>query len=143
MNFPLPLLALLVAQRQGDSPNDAGRIALLAMTVRPPMVGLMLALAMSKQAALKPALPAPPKDKPNTSVIDSVVPRPDASHSFFPTFLGLTKKQAASRAREYGLNPCFIEIEHNTPGKDTVQGQDPLPGAKWPNDIKDVKLYVA
>lgn len=143
MNFPLPLLALLVAQRQGDSANDAGRIALMAMLIRPPMLGLLLALTMAKQAAPKPPALPPPNDKGGGTVIDSVIPKPGHALSFFPTFIGLTKKQASSLARELALEPSFIEIEHNTPGKDTVKGQDPMPGSNWPHDLKEVKLYVA
>jgi len=142
MNFPLPLLALMMAQRQGDSSNDAGRIALMSMLIRPPMMGLMLALVMAKQAAPKPpALPAP-KDGSSGSVIDSVIPKPHAL-SFFPTFIGFTKKQASSMARELAIEPKFVELDHNTPGKDTVKGQDPMPGANWPNDLKEVTLYVS
>jgi len=141
MNFPLPMLALLVAQRQGDSANDAGRIALLAMLIKPPRLGLLMALALSKQAAPKPAaLPQP--GKPGDTVIDTVIPKPQPQ-SFFPTFVGFTKKQAAARARELGLEPVFIELEHNSPGKDTVKTQEPLPGANWPHDLKEVKLYVS
>ena len=143
MNFPLPMLALLVAQRQGDSANDAGRIALLAMLIKPPRLGLLMALALSKQAAPQPlALPPHGGGKPGDTVIDSVIPKPHPQ-SFFPSFVGLTKRQAATRARELELEPTFIETEHNTPGKDTVKTQDPLPGASWPNDLKEVKLYVS
>jgi hypothetical protein len=49
-NFPLPLLALLVANRAGDSSEDAGRVALLAMLIRPPMMGLLVAMELAKQA---------------------------------------------------------------------------------------------
>jgi len=48
-SFQLPLLALLAANRQGDSSGDAGRVALLAMMIRPPIVGLLMALAIAKQ----------------------------------------------------------------------------------------------
>jgi len=137
------MLALLMAQRQGDSSNDAGRIALMAMLIRPPMLGLLLALTMAKQAAPKPAALPSPTGTGGGTVIDSVIPKPGHALSFFPTFIGLTKKQAASFARELALTPSFVEIEHNTPGKDTVKGQDPMPGDPWPHDRKDVTLYVS
>ena len=35
----LPVFALLLAQRQGDSTPDAGRAALIAALVRPPLLG--------------------------------------------------------------------------------------------------------
>jgi len=46
----LPVFALLLAQRQGDSTPDAGRAALIAALVRPPLLGLLLAVSLSSQA---------------------------------------------------------------------------------------------
>ena len=51
MNFPIPLLALLAANRAGDSSSDAGRLALLAMMIRPPMMGLLMASMVAEKSA--------------------------------------------------------------------------------------------
>ena len=52
MNFSIPLLALLMANKKGDSPSDSGRAALMAMMIRPPMMGLLVATVIARQAAL-------------------------------------------------------------------------------------------
>ena len=53
MNFSIPLLALLAANRLGDSAADAGRIALMSMLIRPPVLGLLIALSIARDT--KPA----------------------------------------------------------------------------------------
>jgi Bacterial Ig-like domain (group 1) len=60
----LPVFALLVAQRQGDSNSDAAKSALMAAVVKPPMAGLMIGMVMAANApkptpTLPLALPPP------------------------------------------------------------------------------------
>jgi hypothetical protein len=52
MNFPIPLLALLAARQANDSPADAGRISLKATMIRPPMMGLLVATVIAREAKL-------------------------------------------------------------------------------------------
>jgi hypothetical protein len=54
----LPVFALLVAQRQGDSSSDAAKSALMAAVVKPPMAGLMIGMVMAANAPKpRPTLP--------------------------------------------------------------------------------------
>ena len=52
MNFPIPLLALLAANRQGDASSDAGKISLKATMTRPPVTGLLVATVIAREAKL-------------------------------------------------------------------------------------------
>ena len=51
MNLSIPLLALVMANRMGDSSSDSGRAALLAMMIRPPMTGLLVAMLVAARKA--------------------------------------------------------------------------------------------
>jgi hypothetical protein len=134
------LFALLAARQANDSPADAGRIALMSMVVKPPILGLLFAVVMAKQAAAAPATAvlstSSTASNANTSqgavVFNQVAPDTDF-HSFFPSFIQFTRNQAAEFAKELRLKVKFIE-----PGgkiaKDLVTDQDPEPGANWPAD---------
>ena len=52
MNFSTPLLALLAANRSGDSSADAGRVALMSLLIKPPMMGLLAATVIAREARL-------------------------------------------------------------------------------------------
>lgn len=143
MNFPIPLFALLAARQANDSPADAGRIALVSMAVKPPMLGLLLSAVMAKQAAPAPAVMATNNPSgTNTSqgalVLNQVAPETDL-HSFLPSFIGFTKKQAQEFAKELRLKVQFVEGQSG-PSKRVVE-QDPAPGAGWPPD-REVTLYL-
>jgi hypothetical protein len=140
------LLALLAANRFGDSSGDAGRAALLAMTIRPPMMGLLVALMVAKKKAPKNVISSGAGGIPSSGggsgsggIIDKTIPRID--RSFFPSFIEESRKQATHLARELGLNPIFRERE-GVSGKGVVVEQEPKPGARWPRDLKDVTLHL-
>jgi PASTA domain-containing protein len=144
MNFSLPMLALLMANRLGDSSSDSGRAALLAMMIRPPMMGLLIAIMVAKQKAntTKAVISnstAGKAPRPGAKMVNQIIPKAD--HSFFPTFIGLTQKEAAQQAKESGLSPTFIELP-GASGKERVLGQDPIPGANWPRTVTEVKLFL-
>ena len=143
LNFPIPLLALVAANRAGDSPGDAGRVALMSMMLRPPILGLLVAMTMARQAAKpKPVISnssAGTSTRKGTTVFDQVAPKANL-HSFFPSFGELTRKQAAQFAKELGLTADFVEMESR--GKEMVIDQDPAPGARWPHDLKKVTLTL-
>jgi hypothetical protein len=146
MNFPIPLLALLMANRLGDSSSDAGRIALMSMMIRPPMMGLLIAMVMAKQAAK----PAPVSNnstgvsvagRQGGAVFDQVAPRHGHLVSFFPTFVDLTRKQATQLAKELGLSTKFVDTRDGS-GKEVVRQQDPPAGANWPHGATEVTLIL-
>jgi hypothetical protein len=136
MNFAIPLFALLAARQANDS-ADASRIALVSMVAKPPILGLLLAVAM-----IKPAPPAVLTTKTTTSdtntsqgalVLNQVAPETDL-HSFLPSFVQFTKKQALEFARELRLKAQFVE-DPSGHSKNVVE-QYPAPGAGWPPDRK-------
>jgi hypothetical protein len=126
MNFPVALFALLAARQANDSPADAGRIALVSMVVKPPILGLLLAVAMAKRAAPAQAVAAD-NALQGALVYNQVAPETDL-HRFLPSFIDLTRHQAAELARELRLNVRFVDgsIGHR------VVRQDPQAGANWP-----------
>jgi hypothetical protein len=134
------LLALLVAQRANDSATDAGRIALMSMVIKPPMMGLLFAVMMAKQAAPAPAAVLSTNTGTGTSttaqgtvVLNQVAPNTDL-HSFFPSFIKFTKNQATEFAKELRLKVKFVEGTGTARSKEFVTDQDPAPGADWPAD---------
>jgi hypothetical protein len=140
------MLALLAANRLGDSSGDAARAALLAMTIRPPMMGLLVALVVAKKKAPKTVTSSGTGSIPLSSggsaaggIIDRTIPRID--RSFFPSFIDETRKQAAHLAKELGLNAIFPDAE-GASGRAVVARQEPPPGAPWPHDLKDVTLHL-
>ena len=144
MNFSLPVLALLMANRLGDSASDSGRAALLAMMIRPPMMGLLIAIMVAKQKAnttnaVASNITVSKAARAGARIVNQVIPKPD--HSFFPTFLGLSQKEAAQQAKQLGLSPTFIELP-GASGKEMVVGQDPIPGTDWPRSVTAVKLFL-
>jgi hypothetical protein len=144
MNFSLPLLALLMANRLGDSASDSGRAALLAMMVRPPMMGLLIAIMVAKQSANTTNAVASKSTVNKASgagagLVNQVIPKPD--HSFFPTFMDLTRKEAAHQAKQLGISVKFIDTP-GASGKETVVGQDPKPGSNWPRNVTEVTLLL-
>jgi hypothetical protein len=143
MKFPIALLAVAAAQRQGGSSNDAGRAALVATMIRPPMLGLLMAISLSKPEPAPPKIGKGPKGSTTgVAVFNSVAPKHGHALSFFPTFVGLTKRQASVNAKQLGLDVTIVEIVDG-PGKEVVVGQEPAPGANWPHDLREVKLYLA
>ena len=52
MNLSILLLARLAANRQGDSSSDAGRVSLKATIIRPPVMGLLVATVIAREAKL-------------------------------------------------------------------------------------------
>jgi hypothetical protein len=144
MNSLLPVLALLMANRLGDSSSDSGRAALLAMMIRPPMMGLLIAIMVAKQSAnttnaVVSNTTVSKASRAAARLVNQVIPKPD--RSFFPPFLGLSQKEAAHQAKQLGLNPTFIELP-GASGKEMVVGQDPIPGTNWPRNVTEVKLYL-
>jgi hypothetical protein len=144
MNFTLPLLALLMANRLGDSASDSGRAALLAMMIRPPMMGLLIAIMVARQKAnttnaVVSNTAVGKAARTGAKLVNQVIPKPD--HSFFPTFLGLSQKEAAQQAKQLGLSPTFVELP-GAGGKEMVVGQDPIPGTDWPRNVTAVKLFL-
>ncbi len=143
MNFSLPMLALLMANRLGDSSSDSGRAALLAMMIRPPMMGLLVAIMVAKQKANttnavsnSAGSKAP---RPGAKIVNQIIPKPD--HSFFPSFIGLSRKEAAHQAKQLGLDVTFQDVPGAT-GKEMVIGQNHLPGSNWPRSITEVTLLL-
>jgi len=140
MNLPIPLFALLAARQANDSSADSGRVALLSMMVRPPM-GLLLGLVMARQASRPPAVldsktAASGSDTlQGRSVLDQVAPETDL-HSFLPSFIGFTRKQANEFAKELLLTLQFIDdpSADSARSKPGVIGQEPAPGAGWPKN---------
>src|SRR5690242_14902375 len=123
MNMPIPLFPLLAARQANDSPADTARIALVSMLVRPAMLGLLLAVVMAKQASQARAVQAGSATSGSASggsaskgrmVFDQVAPESDL-HSFLPSFVGFTRKQAQEFAKELRLNPQFSEDQTDTP----------------------------
>jgi|SRR5580704_11200653 hypothetical protein len=142
MNFPVALFALLAARQANDSPADAGRIALVSMVAKPPILGLLLAVAMANRAA--PAQAVLATNTTNTTnalhgaaVYSQVAPETDL-HSFLPSFISYTRNQAAEFAKELRLNVQFVEEGSN--GHRVVR-QDPRAGADWPSK-REVTLYL-
>jgi hypothetical protein len=143
MNFSLPMLALLMANRLGDSSSDSGRAALLAMMIRPPMMGLLVAIMVAKQKANttnavsnSAGSKAP---RPGAKLVNQIIPKPD--HSFFPSFIGLSRKEAAHQAKQLGLDVTFQDVP-GASGKEMVIGQNHLPGSNWPRSITEVTLLL-
>jgi hypothetical protein len=140
--FSTPLLALLMANRLGDSSGDAGRVALLAMMIRPPMMGLLIAMMVAKQKAIpKPVFSNSTGASTGlgSTIVNKVIPKTD--HSFFPPFLDLTRKQATQLAKEHGLTAKFIDTG-GSGGKEVVVRQDPTEGSSWPRHVTEVTLYL-
>lgn len=136
----LPLIAILGTKKKDKS--QSARAALVAMMIKPPMLGLLLALSLTKPA---PAAVVKPGTTKNTgqgvTVFNQVAPRPAHPLGFFPMFVGMTKRQAGALARQLNLDVCFQEIGDGA-GKDVIGGQEPPPGAAWSNDVREVKLYL-
>jgi hypothetical protein len=149
MNLPIPLFALMAARQANDSPADAGRVALVSMLVRPPILGLLLGVVMARQASAAPAAPASSTTPSGTtglqgrSVLDQVAPETDL-HSFLPSFLGFTRHQAQEFAKELRLTPYFVEDQsaEAPQSKQRVVSQEPGPGAGWPKD-RNVTLLLS
>lgn len=143
MNFTLPLLALLMANRLGDSASDSGRAALLAMMIRPPMMGLLIAIMVAKQKANTNAVVSnttvSKAARPGARLVNQVIPKPD--RSFFPSFIGLSRKEAAHQAKQLGLS-VSLQDAPGASGKDMVVGQDPNPGTDWPRSVTAVTLFL-
>lgn|SRR5215467_6476608 len=142
MNFPIALFALAAARQANDSPADAGRIALVSMLVKPPILGLLLAVTMAKQATPAPAVLSTNTGSTITSkgalVLNQVAPQTDL-HSFFPSFVQFTENQALEFAKELRLNAKVVD---RSSGHSKIVGQqDPAPGAGWPHD-RIVTLYL-
>lgn len=148
MNTLFPLLALFSAQRLGDSPSDAGRIALISLMIRPPIFGLLIAMIMAKQAVSAATVTSTNTAGTNQSsaasrgaaVLERVTPKPAQIPRFFPSFIGLTQKQAIERANRVGLNPRFVDRGDGP--REHVLEQDPLAGEDWPQDVDDVGLVL-
>jgi hypothetical protein len=140
MNLSTPLLALLAANRMGDSSSDSGRVAMLAMMIRPPMMGLMIAMMVARQKAQKPKAVVTKVTGGGTAVIDQIVPKPD--RSFFPSFEGLTRREASHQAKRLGLNVTFDVSPSSTGEKEVVIHQDPKEGSNWPRDVVSVALRL-
>ena len=141
MNFPIPLFALLAARQAHDSPADTGRIVLMSMMIQPRILGLLLAVAMARHAAPAQAVLAgasSAKTSQGALVFKQVAPETDL-HSFLPSFVGFTKKQALEFAKELRLHVDFVEAPSG-PSKNVV-GQDPAPGGDWPPD-REVTLQL-
>jgi hypothetical protein len=137
------MLALLMANRLGDSSSDSGRAALLAMMIRPPMMGLLVAIMVAKQKANttnavsnSAGSKAP---RPGAKIVNQIIPKPD--HSFFPSFIGLSRKEAAHQAKQLGLDVTFQDVP-GASGKEMVIGQNHLPGSNWPRSITEVTLLL-
>jgi len=153
MNFPIPLFALMTARQANDSAADAGRIALVSMLVKPPMLGLLLAVVMAKRATPAPAVVVANTTTSDTTtsqgalVLKQVAPETDL-HSFFPSFIRLTRNQAVEYAKELKLNVKFVEDYSATTSEEPqdaahlVHDQKPAPGAGWPRDGK-VTLHLS
>ena len=144
MNLSIPLLALVMANRMGDSSSDSGRAALLAMMIRPPMTGLLVAmLVAARKAQPKNALSTNKSggqiSNKGQQILNQVIPKAD--HSFFPTFMDLTRKEAAHLAKRLGLDVTFMDTKDGS-GKDVVVTQDPKPGSNWPRNLTEVTLYL-
>ena len=143
MNFSLPLLALLMANRLGDSASDSGRAALLAMMIRPPMMGLLIAIMVARQKANTNTVvsntTASKAARAGAKLVNQIITKPD--RSFFPSFIGLTRKEAAHQAKQLGLSVTLQDAPGAT-GKDMVVGQDPNPGTDWPRSITAVTLFL-
>jgi len=143
MNSLLPVLALLMANRLGDSSSDSGRAALLAMMIRPPMMGLLVAIMVAKQKANTNAVvsntTASKAARVGARLVNQVIPKPD--RSFFPSFIGLSRKEAAHQAKQLGLGVTFQDAP-GASGKEMVVGQNHLPGSNWLRSITDVTLLV-
>ena len=140
----LPVLALLMANRLGDSSSDSGRAALLAMMIRPPMMGLLIAIMVASQKAntTKAAVSNSAAGKgppPGAKIVNQIIPKPD--HSFFPSFIGLSRKEAAHQAKQLGLDVTFQEVP-GASGKEMVVGQNHIPGSNWPRSITAVTLLL-
>jgi len=142
MNFFPTMFALLAARKSNDSPADAARIALVSMAVKPPIMGLLLGVTMAKQAAPALAVPANntgigrTKTSQGASLLAQVAPGTHL-HSFLPSFIGFTRKQAAEFAEELNLN---VEFAPESSGH-RVGGQSPAPGTDWPHK-QPVTLYL-
>ena len=138
MNFPVALFALLAARQANDSPADAGRIALVSMVVKPPILGLLLAVVMAKQAAPAQAVLATNTTNAlhGAAVFKQVAPETDL-HSFLPSFIDYTRHQAAEFAKELRLNVQFVEGSNGH----RVVRQNPRAGADWPPE-REVTLYL-
>ena len=139
-NFTMPLLTMLLANRMGDSSSDAGRVALLSMMIRPPL-GLFIALMMARQNANTAQAAIGNASGKGSTIVNSVIPIPKADHSFFPTFIGLTRKEAARDAKKQGLTAIFFDT-HETTGREVVVAQKPEEGASWPRSVTEVTLYL-
>ncbi len=144
MNFSLPLLALLMANRLGDSSSDSGRAALLAMMIRPPMMGLLIAIMVAKQSAnttnaVVSNTTVSKAARAGARLVNQVIPKPD--RSFFPSFIGLSRKEAAHQAKQLGLSPTFLDAP-GASGKEMVVGQDHNPGTDWPRSVTAVTLFL-
>jgi hypothetical protein len=150
MNFPTPLFALLAARQANDSPADAGRVALVSMVAKPPILGLLLAVVMAKQAAPAPAVPTTNTNRSfNTTtrsaktsqgalVLNQVAPETEL-HSFLPSFIQFSRNHALEFARDHRLKVQFVE-ESGGHSKKVVQ-QHPEPGAGWPLG-REVTLHL-
>ena len=144
MNFSLPVLALLMANRLGDSSSDSGRAALLAMMFRPQMMGLLIAIMVARQKAntTKAVVSNSTVNKAaraGARLVNQVIPKPD--RSFFPSFIGLSRKEAAHQAKQLGLSPTFQDAP-GASGKEMVVGQDHNPGTDWPRSVTAVTLFL-
>ncbi len=145
MNPSIPLLALLMANRLGDSSSDSGRVALLAMTIRPAMMGLLVALMVAKQrakttnAVVSNSTVGGKASGAGPRIVNQVIPKAD--HSFFPTFIDLSRKEAAQQAKKLGLSATFVDSQ-GASGRDMVVAQDPKPGSNWPRNVAEVTLYL-
>ena len=140
----LPVLALLMANRLGDSSSDSGRAALLAMMVRPPMMGLLIAIMVASQKAntTKAVVSNSTVNKASgagAKLLNEASPKPD--HISFPNFMGLSRKKAEHEAKQLGLNVTSVEV----PGpsvKEMIVGQFPIPGTDSPRPVTEVTLYL-
>jgi hypothetical protein len=72
-------------------------------------------------------------------MVNQIIPKPD--HSFFPTFIGLTRKEAAHQAKQLGLDVTFQDVA-GASGKEMVVGQNHNPGSSWPRSVTEVTLYL-
>jgi hypothetical protein len=105
------------------------------MVAKPPILGLLLAVAMARQAAPAPAAMTSNTTNSGTNasqgaaVLNQLAPETDL-HSFLPSFIGFTKHQALEFARELKLKVQFVEGSSG-PSK-AVVNQYPKPGAGWP-----------
>jgi hypothetical protein len=128
----------------GTSPQDATRLALPVLFIRPPILGLVLASTLTQnQAASAPANAggsgANLAAAGHSLLSAAGVPAPP--QKYFPSFLGLSSRHAHESASGYGLK---AKSDPKTPldgfAHPVISKQVPAPDAKWEDDTDTVTL---